>query len=66
MLTNFGLENAGLWSYKGFRSMNAAVEFPKELWKTVLLVSGSPMALHSLEDVDTSILYNWYGAPDDL
>lgn len=51
MSANFGLENAGLWSYKGFRAMNAAVEFPKELWKTVLLVSGSPMTFHSLEDV---------------
>lgn len=49
MSANFGLENAGLWSYKGSRVMNAAVTFPKELWKQSLCL-GVLMAFHSLED----------------
>lgn len=50
MLANLGLKNAGLWNYS--KVMNSAVTFTKVLWKTVLLVSGSPMAIHSQEDVN--------------
>lgn len=31
---------------------NSVVTFTKVLWKTVLLVSGSPTAFHSQEDVN--------------
>lgn len=34
------------------RVMNPAVTFTKVLWKTVLLVSGTPTAFHSQEDVN--------------